>query len=270
MIDIIARTSKALRVSRNSAELIIAALLGKPRYELYLDTTREDCNHGLLYARLAQLQKDIPLEYLTKTVQFRNFELSIEPGVFIPRIETEYLIDVITREVCRPPRSVLDIGTGSGALAIALAVLFPTARVVATDISPAALRCARRNIHTHHLESRIDLVCCSLFESLRDTYDLIVSNPPYIPSERLAALPRSVRDYEPLLALDGGPQGIRIIEKILLQARQYTDKNSIIALEIDDTEVTDIRRILKGDNDLSYSLHNDLFGKTRYILVAGA
>lgn len=267
MKDVVARTCKALGVSRNSAELIIAALLEKSRHELYLDATRDDCNHGLLHARLSQLRKEIPLEYLTKKVLFRNYDLSIEPGVFIPRIETEHLIDVIAHVVSRPPRTILDIGTGSGALAIALAMLFPTAAVVATDISSAAIRCARGNIHAHHLESRIDLVCCSLFESLAGKYDLIVSNPPYIPSERLASLPRSVRDYEPMLALNGGRRGICVIEKILIQAKQYTHENSIIALEIDDSEVADIRRILEKANGISYSFQKDLFGRTRYLLV---
>ncbi len=267
MKDTIARACKALRVSRDSAELIIAALLGKPRHEIYADTTNENLDHGLLQARIIQLKNDIPLEYLTKKVQFRDFAVSIQPGVFIPRIETEYLIDIIAGEIPEPPRRILDIGTGSGVLAIALARRYPGSSITATDISRTAIRCARKNIHTHRLESRIDLVRCSLFDGLIGTFDLIVSNPPYIPSERLRSLPRSVRDYEPRLALDGGPHGTRVIQRILSQLKHYTHENSIIALEIDDGEVSTMRDILENDRSLSYSLHEDLFGRKRYCIA---
>ncbi|UCC12269.1 MAG: peptide chain release factor N(5)-glutamine methyltransferase [candidate division WOR-3 bacterium] len=254
-------------MNRDSAELIIAALLGKPRHEIYADETNENLDHGLLHARLIQLKNDIPLEYLTKSVQFRDFDISIEPGVFIPRVETEYLIDVIADEITEPPRCVLDIGTGSGVLAIALARRYPDSRITATDVSHTAIRCARKNIRTHRLESRIELVRCSLFDGLIGTFDLIVSNPPYIPSERLGSLPRSVRDYEPRLALDGGPHGIRVIQRILSQAKHYTHETSLIALEIDDNEVSTMRDMLENDRTLSYSLHKDLFGRNRYCIA---
>lgn len=267
MRDTVTRTCETLGVSRDRAELIIAALLGKPRHEIYTDTTNQNLDHGLLHARIIQMKKDIPLEYLTKKTQFRDFDISIEPGVFIPRVETEYLIDIIADEVTEPPRRVLDIGTGSGVLAIALARLYPDSRITATDLSQAAIRCARRNIYTHRLESRIDPVRCSLFNGLVGTFDLIVSNPPYIPSERLRSLPRSVRDHEPRLALDGGPHGIRVIQRILCQAKHYTHENSVIALEIDDSEVNTIRDMLENDRTLSYSLREDLFGRNRYCIA---
>lgn len=267
MKNIIARTCKTLGVTRNRAELIVATLLEKPRHEIYMHAVGDDRDRWLLNARLTQLQKNIPLEYLTKKVQFRDYDLALEPGVFIPRIETEYLIDVIANEVSRPPRRILDIGTGSGALAIALAMHFPTASVIATDISPSAIRCARKNIHMHRLESRISLICCSVFEGLDGTFDLIVSNPPYIPSARITSLPGSVRDHEPRIALDGGIEGTRVIETILSQAKQHTGKDSTIALEIDDSEATPLQELLDTDHGVSYSLQKDLFGRIRYLIV---
>ncbi len=267
MRDTVARTCKTLGVSRDNAELIVAALLGKSRHEIYTDTASLNIKYDLLHARIIQLQKDIPLEYLTKKVQFRDFDISIEPGVFIPRVETEYLIDIIAHKITEPPCRVLDIGTGSGILAIALARLYPEIHITATDVSHTAIRCARKNIRAHRLEARIDLVYCSLFDGLTGTFDLIVSNPPYIPSERLISLPRSVRDYEPLRALDGGPHGIRLIQRILSQAKRYTRENGVIALEIDDGEVSTLRDVLERDRTLSYSLHEDLFGRNRYCIV---
>jgi release factor glutamine methyltransferase len=267
MKDIIARTCEDLSVNRNRAELIVAALLKKPRYEIYRHALRSNRDHWLLNARLAQLKKDIPLEYLTKSVQFRDCDLSIEPGVFIPRIETEHLIDVIANEVCRPPRRILDIGTGSGALAIALAMHFPTASVIATDISPRAIRCANKNIHRYHLESRISLVCCSVFAGLNGMFDLIVSNPPYIPSARITSLPGSVRDHEPRIALDGGIMGTRVIAAILSHMKQHTHKGSTIALEIDDSQTAYLQKILDSDHGILYSWQKDLFGRIRYLLA---
>ena len=152
-------------------------------------------------------------------------------------------------------------------LAIALARLYPDAHVLATDASPIAIRCARKNIHAHRLESRIDLIRCSLFDGLVGTFDLIVSNPPYIPSARLKSLPRSVREYEPRLALDGGPHGVRVIQRILTQAKYYTHKNSIIALETDDSDVSVLKEVLERDRTLSYSFHEDLFKRNRYCIA---
>lgn len=265
MKDIIARTCRTLGVNRDHAEMIIAALLERPRHELYRSTRPLDAH--TLHIRLVQIAKQIPLEYLTKKTYFRDLDLCIQPGVFIPRVETEYLIDIVLREVNGPPRRILDIGTGSGAIAITLARYFPQASVIATDISPAAIRCARKNIRAHDLESRIGLVRSSLFAGLTGDFDLIVSNPPYIPRERIPSLPPSVREYEPLLALDGGPRGIRIIEKIISQAIRHIRAKGLIALEIDDGEESHVQGMLEQERDMSCTVHTDLFGKQRYILI---
>lgn len=265
MKDIIARTCRTLGVNRDHAEMIIAALLERPRHELYRSTRPLDAH--TLHMRLVQIAKQIPLEYLTKKTYFRDLDLCIQPGVFIPRVETEYLIDIVLREVNGPPRRILDIGTGSGAIAITLARYFPQASVIATDISPAAIRCARKNIRAHDLESRIGLVRSSLFAGLTGDFDLIVSNPPYIPRERIPSLPPSVREYEPLLALDGGPRGIRIIEKIISQAIRHIRAKGLIALEIDDDEESHVQSMVKQERDMSCTVHTDLFGRQRYILI---
>ena len=131
MRDTVARTRELLRVNRDSAELIVSALLGKPRHEIYNNVMIDDTTRDMLHARILQLQHGIPLEYLTKKVQFRNLDLAVRPGVFIPRAETEYMVDIITHEVSQPPSRVLEIGTGSGALAIALAAVYPGAHIIA-------------------------------------------------------------------------------------------------------------------------------------------
>jgi len=177
MKNAVAQVSKELNISRAEAELIVAALLEKPRFELYLKGELDEPRRRALKIKIMQLRKGIPLEYLTKKVQFLNYTLNIYPGVFIPRLETEYFVEIIGRLVKKTPVAILEIGTGSGALAIALSSLFPKSSIIATDISPAALSCARQNIKQYNLEKQIKLVRGDMLNAFSTPFDLIVSNP---------------------------------------------------------------------------------------------
>jgi release factor glutamine methyltransferase len=158
---------------------------------------------------------DYPLPYLTGRVEFYGLEFEVTPDVLIPRPETETLIDLA---LARRPTTVVDVGTGSGCIAVALAVHMPAAIIHAIDISPAALAVAQRNAERHGVAQRVHLLAGDVLSPRPGPVDLIVSNPPYISSDECASLPASVRDYEPRLALDGGPDGLAIIQELLMQA----------------------------------------------------
>ena len=156
-----------------------------------------------------------PLPYLTGRIEFYGLEFEVTPDVLIPRPETETLVDLALR---RRPARVVDVGTGSGCIAVSLAVHLPEVTVYAVDVSPAALAIARRNAERHGVAERVRLLAGDLLGPLPGPLDLIVSNPPYVPTDERAALPASVRDHEPRLALDGGPDGLALVRRLLAQA----------------------------------------------------
>ena len=156
-----------------------------------------------------------PLPYLTGRIEFYGLEFEVTPDVLIPRPETETLVDLA---LARHPTSVVDVGTGSGCIAVALAAHLPDAIIYAIDISTAALAVAHRNAERYGVAERVPLLVGDVLSPRPSPIDLIVSNPPYIPSGECASLPASIRDHEPRLALDGGSDGMAIIQRLLIQA----------------------------------------------------
>lgn len=267
MREIVEQVVKELAVSRGEAELIVASLLEKPRFEIYLNDSIDQESRQFLRAKLMQLKNGMPLEYVTKRMQFMNYSLRILPGVFIPRFETEYFIELIEKLIDFVPEQILDIGTGTGAISIALAHLYPDVHIVATDISDKAIRCARENIKEYGLTDRIQLLQCSICNGVNTRFDLIISNPPYIPSSRLHSLPKSVRDFEPMLAIDGGQDGIQFIKLIIEQTAPYLNPGGIVALEIDEDTVVTIKEFLQTNGCDQFSFRRDQFGKYRYLFI---
>ncbi|MGB3478443.1 MAG: peptide chain release factor N(5)-glutamine methyltransferase [bacterium] len=267
MREIVAQVVKELAVSRGEAELIVASLLEKPRFEIYLNDSIDQESRQFLRAKLMQLKNGMPLEYVRKRMHFMDYSLRIYPGVFIPRFETEYFIELIEKLIDFVPEQILDIGTGTGAISIALAHLYPDVHIVATDISDKAIRCARENIKEYGLTDRIHLLQCSICNGVNTRFDLIISNPPYIPSSRLHSLPKSVRDFEPMLAIDGGQDGIQFIKLIIQQTAAYQNPGGIIALEIDEDTVITIKEFLQTNGYDQFSFRRDQFGKYRYLFI---
>lgn len=267
MKDVVKRVTDEFHITRNEAELIVATLLGRPRFEMYADNTIDGDTATMLSLRLTQLKKGVPIEYITKRVQFMDFLLTIYPGVFIPRVESEYFIEIIVQKIQSPPQTILDIGTGCGALSIALAQVFPDAEIVATDISPQALRNAAENIERFSLKGRIALRQSNLFKNISSKFDLIVSNPPYIPASRLQLLPKSVRDFEPIVALNGGEQGVQFIKRLLSEGAKYLNLGGMMAIEIDADQVELLTGILHKHKFTSFSFMKDLFGRFRYLFL---
>jgi release factor glutamine methyltransferase len=208
---------------RLDAEVLLAHVRGCPRIALYtaFDEVVDEAGRTRFRGLVKRRGEGEPVAYLVGSREFFSLALAVSPAVLIPRPETEGLV-VRAIDLCRPLESprVADVGTGSGAIAVALAKHLPKARVVATDISADALEVARGNVARHALDGRIELVACDLLDApaAAGPFDCIVSNPPYVRADEYAGLPRDVRDHEPKGALVGGPNGVEVVERLVAAA----------------------------------------------------
>ena len=267
MRDLVDTVSGELSTDHIDARQIIAGILKRRPHELYLIDDITEQARSIVLSCLNELKKGMPLEYITGTIHFRDHELRIDTSVFIPRAETEYLVELVNRRIHKEPNRILEIGTGCGAISVALAYLYPGTRIIATDISSRAIDNARHNIRDRTLEHRVGLVRCDAYNGLRGTFDLIVSNPPYIPRPRIQKLPRSVRDFEPMLALDGGYRGTDLTERMILEGLDHISDGGTMAFEIDEESV-DVLHGFLGDHKIgSFHFEKDLCGSYRYLFI---
>jgi release factor glutamine methyltransferase len=221
---------------RLDAELLLAHVLGCGRVQL-LSRWRDDLTSAeaeQFAALLARRAAHEPAAYLLGRRAFYDVELVVTRDVLIPRPETEHLVEAaLAWAVEHPPRRVVDVGTGSGALAVTLARHLPEARVVAVDLSAAALAVAARNVARYGLAERVALLQADLLSALGEPCDLIVANLPYIPQAEIATLAPEVATYEPRLALDGGADGLALIRRLLAQAPRLLATPGLLLLDID-------------------------------------
>lgn len=223
---------------RLDAELLLCEVLGVDRIRLILDAARPlDSNELAAYRTLIQRRRrGEPIAYIRGEREFYGHSFRVDPRVLVPRPDTETLVEVAlerTRARSLYGRA-LDLCTGSGCVAIALAKARPTWRFTGIDVSPDAVRLARENAE------RLGVAFCTrwltgdLFSPLApgERFELITANPPYIPHDEIARLDRDVRDFEPHLALDGGSDGLQLIERIVAASRSYLVEGGVLALEV--------------------------------------
>ena len=229
----------SLLTARQDAEWLLAHLLGVERWELYMEPARPVPSEAReqFAELLARRRRGEPLQHLLGWEEFYGIKLRVTPQALIPRPETELLVEWAL-EILRGSsglerrRLVIDLGTGSGAIACALACSFPPISVVGVDISAGALAVARQNVRALEVDGQVKLVQGDLFGPLgRVEADLAVANPPYIASDKLDALPVEVRDFEPRQALDGGPDGIALHRRIIAEAGQYLRPGGWLLME---------------------------------------
>ena len=223
------------------AELLLGHVLSATREQLLVmaDMTLGAEPAERFAALLARRLQREPIAHIIGRKEFWSLAFQVTRDVFIPRPETERLIEVallLAAPLCPgKPLRVLDMGTGSGAIAVSIAKELPLARIYATDIVPSALVIARQNATFHGVVDRITFRCGDLFAAVsdqKDGFDLIVSNPPYIRRAEIATLKTEVRQWEPRRALDGGADGLDFYRRIAVEAAQYLAPNGAIALEI--------------------------------------
>lgn len=207
-----------------------------------------------------------PLAYITGFQPFCNLEISVTPDVLIPRPETEELVEWAAH-FFNPaaPLKILDLCTGSGCIALALAAQLPHACVTAADISLRALQVARHNAERLKLQEKITFIESDLWENVQGDFDIIVSNPPYIPSGDLPGLMREVQ-AEPTLALDGGPDGLQLTRQIIRRAGRFTHAGSILGLELCQGQPAGVAALLNGLGWRA-TVKKDIFGIERFVLA---
>jgi release factor glutamine methyltransferase len=208
-----------------------------------------------------------PLPYLTGKTEFYGLELVVTPDVMIPRPETEFLVDLALE---RQPSTVIDVGTGSGCIAVALAAHLPEAAILGIDVSPAALAVARRNVEKHGLAERVELIAGDLLDHRPGPVDLIVSNPPYVSGDEWASLPPSILYYEPHLALNGGTDGLEVIRRLLYESQGLLNPRGALLVEIGASQgeaVKEIARTCFPETGISVQVHLDLAGRDRVLEV---
>ncbi len=237
--------SKGVTNARLEAEWLLCAAMGLDRVGLYLqyDKPLNDGELAAYRALIARRARREPLQHILGSQEFCGLDYEVTLDVLIPRHDTELLVsEAITR---RPTaRTVLDIGTGSGCIAVSLQKKLPSAVVTATDISEAALTVARRNAKKH--DSTIEFLLGSIFVPVAGRcFDLIVSNPPYIPSADIDSLDQEVRDYDPRTALDGGSDGQDIYRLLIPSAVEYLNPGGWLLVEIGVRQANDIEQLFK-------------------------
>lgn len=241
---------KGIENPRLTAELLLAHCLGVKRIDLYLNYDRPLNERELSDYRnlLVRRARHYPLQYLTGEAEFYSCRFNVAPGVFIPRPETEVLVEKV-KEAIEGEVVVADIGTGCGVIAISLAKGLPQAKFSASDISEEALELAQKNSAEHGVEERIQFLLGDLlapFQGMEGRLDAVVSNPPYIPRDELENLPDEVRLYEPKAAMDGGKGGIEVQNRLIVEAWPYLKKGGILALEVGDSQVEVVRNLMEG------------------------
>lgn len=230
--------------ARLDAELLLAHVLGVDRIMLYAGFERVVTPGEL--ARYRAMVKDRaagrPAKYIIGRAEFHSLPFAVDERVLVPRPETEILVEralaVLEEQARGEFQLVVEIGTGSGAVAISIAANFAEANLIATDVSPAALDVARANAEANNVASRIEFLCGDLFEplatlGLEGRVDVVVSNPPYVSEREWDKLPREIRSFEPRLALVAGPGGTEIHLRLIAEAPQYLRQGGALLLEMD-------------------------------------
>lgn len=213
------------------------------RLDSEITEEQEESFRKLLMKRLA----GEPLQYITGEQEFMGLSFHVDPRVLIPRLDTEILAEEALGYIGGSPCSVLDLCTGSGAIGLSIAKLAEGAHVTLTDISEDALEVAKLNAKELGVEDKVTFVRSDLFEAIDGSFDLIVSNPPYVRSDVIPGLDTEVKDHEPMLALDGGADGLDIYRKIISEAQDHLNENGCLMMEIGFDQADDIRKLIKEE-----------------------
>jgi release factor glutamine methyltransferase len=253
-----------------NTELLLMFILECDRAYLHAHPERKlSADEQNRYDRaLTEREHGMPAQYITGHQEFWGMDLIVTPAVLIPRPETEHVIETVLERVHvgRAPSPadlrLVDVGTGSGCIALALAKELPHAEIHATEISPAALEIARANAARHQLKDRVQFHQTDLLQGLeRGAFDFVVSNPPYVGESEEDQVQLEVRKYEPRNAVFAGPTGVEVIERLIPQARDTLKPRGWLVMEISGTVAERVRQLLAGWNDVGIT--NDLQGIPR-------
>jgi len=248
--------------NRRTARLLLAHVLGLDQATVLVrsEDTLAEAQFGSYLALISRRGRGEPLQYILGHQEFFGFDFVVTPAVLIPRPETEFLVEDVLKLYHKNQDkwsalptgasgpTIVDVGTGSGCIAVALAKMIPAARVIATDISKEALAIARLNAERNGVEDRIRFLGGDLFAPLRPlgfegSVDFVVSNPPYVADSDSAILQKEVRDFEPRCALYAGPDGLDVCRRLLSEGRCYLSRGGFLVCELGYGQAAPARRI---------------------------
>ena len=286
---------KGVESPRLQTELLLAHLLRLPRMKLYLDFDRplSPSETDALREFVRRRGQREPLQHIIGSTSFCGWEIAVNRHALVPRPETELLAELgwkFLSTLNPQPSTAFDLGTGTGCIAIALAVKCPGARIVATDISPEALALAKENAEKHQVSERIEFLPGDGFAALANVgqasrlspsesertetggtpvlqFNLIISNPPYIPSAEIATLQPEVRDFDPHAALDGGPDGLDFFRRFAVEAKPFLKPDGRIMLEFGDGQAEALRRIFEAENWIVEAVREDYSRRPRLLIA---
>ena len=253
---------------RLNAEHLLAHVSGRKRIELYLDFEREltETELGPLRDLVKRRSEGEPLQHLLGTVEFCRLTFLCDKRAMVPRPETEELVEFLKSEIQDPKCKIVDVGTGSGVIALSLAAEFPEARILAVDISDDALALAQENAIRLDLGSRVQFLKSRLLETIEGTFDLIVANLPYISSQDRHTLSREVL-RDPEVALFAGARGDELVRELIDQAPTRLRPGGMLALEIGLGQGQALLSVLTEKNYRDICLKNDYNGVTRFLFA---
>jgi release factor glutamine methyltransferase len=279
LLDAVAILKKNnIKTPRLDGEVILAHLLDCKRIDLILkhDEVLDKEQEREYIKRINLRAQGMPVQYITGNQEFMGLDFHVTPDVLIPRPDTEILVEEAIQEasLMDKPLIIVEIGTGSGAIALSLAHYIKDAQVHTIDISPKAIAIAKKNAKKLSLEEKVVFYHGDLLSPiegiLEGKVDLLVSNPPYIPSKDILNLQREVKDFEPLLALDGGEEGLDFYERIIDQGLGYLSNQGKIIFEIGYDQGEKVSSILKRKKIFKeINIIKDLGGLDRVVLAKG-
>lgn len=275
--DIIINYSKKLEHISDTPRLDVEILLEKAlggvdnlyiRLNLNKELTKDQ--EILFNCFMEDRLKGRPIAYIVENREFMGLDFYVKEGVLIPRPDTETLVEELI-DICKSKENlhILDIGTGSGAITISLAKYLPTSMVKSLDISDIPLEVGKQNAITNGVSERIEFIKSDLFNSIENTdmkFDVIVSNPPYIPKCDIDTLHTQVKDYEPYNALEGGEDGLDFYRKITAQSKKYIKENGILAYEVGHDQAKDVAEIMVNNGYTNIYTKKDLQGIDRVVI----
>jgi release factor glutamine methyltransferase len=260
--------ARGIETAALDAELMMAAAAGISRIDViggHMHPSAEALER--FDAMVSRRERREPIAYIIGRREFYSLDILVTPAVLVPRPETEAVVDAALAIVAGTPGGrLLDIGTGSGCIALAIAANASGIRIVATDVSPDALEVAALNANRLGLSDRIDFRLSDLFDRLpHERFDLIVSNPPYVSDDE--ALPPEVEAYEPAVALFAGPDGLAIYRRIAATAREHLNPNGAIVVEVGAGQAESVGAIFRAAGAMEIETAKDLAGIDRVVVA---
>ncbi len=255
--------------SRRDAELLLLGASRISRTELiaHPDELLAPDQLKFYIERLERRKASEPIQHILGEQEFYGLRFEVTPDVLIPRPETEHLVEAALERIPKEANwKIADVGTGSGVLAVALAHFRPNAKITALDISPAAMKVARRNAEIHRVSQRIHFLKSDLLAAVaEESFDMVVSNPPYIADSDRETIEPQVRDYEPELALFAGPTGLELYQRLIPQAEKILRPGGWLLLEIGAGQDLQLRQLLNSWTSISFV--PDLQGILRVVIA---